>query len=175
MEQPVNVSPPPASFGALLRERRHRACLSQEQLAACAELSERTVRNLEAGRVRSPRADTVRLLAGALRLSEPEREIWLEAARGGPPQRAARAWAARRGQEAGPGDGGALPEAGGGELAERRGETRRLREAVQILKWAAAIAAAAAGPPVRAGPENQPDGAKGDHNAHSPNTRRAGT
>src|SRR5262245_37050404 len=33
MEQPVNI-PPPASFGALLRARRHRAYLSQEQLAA---------------------------------------------------------------------------------------------------------------------------------------------
>src|SRR5262245_547864 len=85
MEQPVNVSPPPASFGALLRARRHRACLSQEQLAARAELSERTVRNLEAGRVQSPRAGTVRLLADALQLSEPERASWLEAAPDGQP------------------------------------------------------------------------------------------
>src|SRR5215468_7390235 len=76
----VNDSLPPGSFGALLRACRHRACLSQEQLAARAELSERTVRNLEAGRVRSPRIDTVRLLADALRLGEPERESWFEAA-----------------------------------------------------------------------------------------------
>jgi len=123
MEQPVNASLLPASFGILLRARWHRACLSQEQLAACAELSERTVRNLEAGRVRSPRADTVRLLAGALRLSEPEREIWLEAARGGPPQRAARAWAGQPGQDARPGDGGLLVGARGRELAELRRET----------------------------------------------------
>jgi len=61
---------------------RHRACLSQEQLAERAELSERTVRNLEAGRVRSPRNDTVSLLADALELTEPEREAWLAAARG---------------------------------------------------------------------------------------------
>jgi transcriptional regulator with XRE-family HTH domain len=72
---------PPGSFGALLRACRHRACLSQEQLAARAELSERTVRNLEAGRVRSPRFATVRLLAGALRLGGPERESWVAAAR----------------------------------------------------------------------------------------------
>ena len=39
MEQPVSASAPPASFGALLRARRHRACLSQEQPAARAELS----------------------------------------------------------------------------------------------------------------------------------------
>ena len=76
----VNDSLPPGSFGALLRVCRHRACLSQEQLAARAELSERTVRNLEAGRVRSPRTDTVRLLADALQLGEPERESWFEAA-----------------------------------------------------------------------------------------------
>jgi transcriptional regulator with XRE-family HTH domain len=76
----VNDSLPPGSFGALLRACRHRACLSQEQLAARAELSERTVRNLEAGRVRSPRIDTVRLLADALQLGEPERESWFEAA-----------------------------------------------------------------------------------------------
>ena len=59
MEQLVNAPSPPASFGALLRARRHRACLSQEQLAARAELSERTVRDLEvdrAGRRAIPRS-----------------------------------------------------------------------------------------------------------------------
>jgi helix-turn-helix protein len=50
LDQLVNDSLPPGSFGALLRARRHRACLSQEQLGARAELSERTVRNLEPGR-----------------------------------------------------------------------------------------------------------------------------
>jgi transcriptional regulator with XRE-family HTH domain len=73
---------PDGSFGALLRAFRHRAYLSQEQLAARAELSERAVRNLEAGRVRSPRNDTVRLLADALALTEPERESWVAAAQG---------------------------------------------------------------------------------------------
>ena len=82
MGQLITVSPPPSSFSALLRARRHRAYLSQEQLAERAELSERTVRNLEAGRVRSPRTDTVRLLADALQLSGPERASWFEAARG---------------------------------------------------------------------------------------------
>jgi transposase len=88
MEQLISASPPPGSFGALLRSRRHRAYLSQEQLAARAEVSERTVRNLEGDRVRSPRTDTVRLLADALQLSEPERESWFEAARGVSRQRA---------------------------------------------------------------------------------------
>jgi len=81
MEQLVIAAPPDGSIGALLRACRRRALLSQEQLAARAELSERTVRNLEAGRVRVPRTDTVRLLADALQLSGPERESWLAAAR----------------------------------------------------------------------------------------------
>ena len=81
MDQLVNDSLPPGSFGALLRACRHRACLSQEQMAARAELSERTVRNLEAGQVQSPRVDTVRLLADALQLGEPGRTSWFEATR----------------------------------------------------------------------------------------------
>ena len=89
MEQLVSgLLPPRGSFGALLRGRRRRALLSQEQLAARAELSERTVRDLETGRVRSPRLDTVRLLADALQLTGPERESWYEAARGMKHQRA---------------------------------------------------------------------------------------
>ena len=82
MEQLVSAPSWPGSFGTLLRASRHRAYLSQEQLASRAELSERTVRNLEAGRVRSPRTDTVRLLADALQLNEAERKSWFEAARG---------------------------------------------------------------------------------------------
>jgi transcriptional regulator with XRE-family HTH domain len=104
MEQPASAPPPDGSFGALLRAFRQRAHLSQEQLAARAELSERTVRNIEAGRVRSPRNDTVRLLADALALTEPERESWVAAAQGangrqaeaGRPHRAAGAAAPAR-------------------------------------------------------------------------------
>ena len=81
-EQLASPPPPDGSFGALLRTFRHRAYLSQEQLAGRAELSERTVRNIEAGRVRSPRSDTVRLLADALALTEPERQSWVAAAQG---------------------------------------------------------------------------------------------
>jgi len=73
---------PDGSLGALLRAGRRQALLSQEQLAARAGLSERTVRELEAGRVRRPRDDTVRLLADALQLSGPQRESWIAAARG---------------------------------------------------------------------------------------------
>jgi transcriptional regulator with XRE-family HTH domain len=155
MEQPVNASSPPTSFGVLLRARRHRACLSQEQLAAHAELSERTVRNLEADRVHSPRADTVRLLADALQLSDPERESWLEAARGDLPEIAVQVWAGRAGPDAETCDGGGLARADGWELAELRRETHRLREAAEILQRAAAVFAAAALRPLRAGHEIQ--------------------
>jgi transcriptional regulator with XRE-family HTH domain len=46
MGQLVIAPSPPGCFGALLRACRHRACLSQEQLAARAGVSERTVRTL---------------------------------------------------------------------------------------------------------------------------------
>ena len=88
MGQPASAPPPYGSFGALLRAFRHRAYLSQEQLAARAELSERTVRNLEAGRVRSPRNETVRLLADALALTGPKRQSWIAAAQGAHGRRA---------------------------------------------------------------------------------------
>src|SRR5215510_16134623 len=81
MEQPVSAAWERSSFGAILRAYRHEAYLSQEELAARAELSERTVRSLEAGRVQSPRTDTVRLLADALELSQADRKRWFEAAR----------------------------------------------------------------------------------------------
>jgi transposase len=81
MEQPVSAAWERGSFGAILRAYRHGAHLSQEELAARAELSERTVRSLEAGRVQSPRTDTVRLLADALELSQADRKRWFEAAR----------------------------------------------------------------------------------------------
>jgi transcriptional regulator with XRE-family HTH domain len=109
MGQLASASPPPDSFGALLRAGRHRACLSQEQLAARTEVSERTVRNLEADRVRLPRTDTVRLLADALRLSEREREHWFEAARGVSHQRAALAAPAAGGPVCPPNDASAQP------------------------------------------------------------------
>jgi transcriptional regulator with XRE-family HTH domain len=138
MEQPASAPPLPASFGALLRARRMRASLSQEQLAARAEVSERTVRNLEADRVQAPRTDTVRLLADALQLSESERESWFEAARGELPN-LVEAWLGLAGRDAGACDGDRLTTADGSELAELRRENRRLREDVAILKRAAAI------------------------------------
>src|SRR5262249_9756984 len=82
MGQPPGAPPPDGPVRAPLPAVRPRGYPSQEQLAARAELSERTVRNLEADRVGSPRTDTVRLLADALALTKPERQSWVTAAQG---------------------------------------------------------------------------------------------
>ncbi|WP_078886223.1 helix-turn-helix domain-containing protein [Streptomyces sp. MUSC 125] len=60
------------SFGRRLRDLRLRNGLSQQQLARCSSLSVRAIRDLENGRVRHPRADSLRLLADALGLSAPQ-------------------------------------------------------------------------------------------------------
>ena len=104
MEQPVSAAWKRGSFGAILRAYRHGACLSQEQLAAHAGLSERTVRNLEADRVQSPRTVTVRLLADALELSQLERKRWFGAARAVSHQRAGPAITGADGQVGSPND-----------------------------------------------------------------------
>ena len=70
-----------ANFGALLRAHRRRLPLTQEQLAERAGLSERTLRNLEAGRIRRPYPDTIRRLAEALNLTGEERQDFEAAAR----------------------------------------------------------------------------------------------
>jgi len=117
MEQLLSVPAPGGSFAALLRACRHRALLSQEQLAAGAEVSERTVRDLEAGRVRSPRSSTVRLLADALQLTGPQRDSWFAAARGANHQRAEQAELPAGGAAHQPGDAPAqlpLPASGTG-------------------------------------------------------------
>lgn len=80
-----------SNFGALLRRHREEALLSQERLGERAGLSARTVRDLEAGRVRRPRADSVWRLADALSLDDAERAAFTAAARrAGPSARAPR-------------------------------------------------------------------------------------
>ncbi|HEX6676580.1 MAG TPA: tetratricopeptide repeat protein [Actinomycetes bacterium] len=79
-------------FGGLLRAYRERGLLTQERLGQRSGLGVRTIRDLEAGRVRRPRGASVRLLADALRLAGWERERFEEAARplltpGPPPAR----------------------------------------------------------------------------------------
>ncbi|MFD4785672.1 helix-turn-helix domain-containing protein [Streptomyces sp. NPDC058459] len=58
-----------ALFGRRLRDLRLGSGLSQKQLARSSTLSVRAIRDLENGRVRHPRADSLRLLADALGLS----------------------------------------------------------------------------------------------------------
>lgn len=76
--------PDPAhAFAELLRRRRIAARLTQEQLAAKAGLNVRSVSQLERGKVRYPRSESVRLLAAALELAEEERAQFIEVARDG--------------------------------------------------------------------------------------------
>ncbi|OZM78354.1 helix-turn-helix domain-containing protein [Pseudonocardia sp. MH-G8] len=59
-------------FGDLLRDHRLRAARTQEELAEQAGLSVRALGKLESGETVRPRPVTVRLLAGALDLTESE-------------------------------------------------------------------------------------------------------
>jgi transcriptional regulator with XRE-family HTH domain len=107
----VAVLVPAASFGGLLRGHRERALLSQEQLAERAGLSVRTIRELEAGRVRRPRGTSVRLLAQALGLRGSLRQAFEAAARTHLPAQTGDA--GRRGGQ----EDGSAPTGGGGVLA----------------------------------------------------------
>ena len=70
-------------LGRLVRAHRARLGLTQEQVAQRAGLSERTLRNLEGGRIRRPYPDTIRRLADALELTGRHRDQLEAAARGG--------------------------------------------------------------------------------------------
>ena len=89
------------SFGGLLRQLRAEANLTQEELAEAAQLSPRSVSDLERGISRTARKDTALLLAGALDLAGPVRELFVAAARGRAP--AGDVLAAREGRAPGAG------------------------------------------------------------------------
>ncbi|WP_181448720.1 ATP-binding protein [Nonomuraea aridisoli] len=74
----------PTTFGGLLRAWRERALLTQEELAAQAGLSARTIGRLETGELRRPRSTSVRLLAEALRLDDAELAMLTRAAKDAP-------------------------------------------------------------------------------------------
>ena len=76
---------PELSFAALLRQLRAEAKLTQEELAAAAGVSPRSVSNLERGINRTAHKDTAVLLAGALGLTGPAEELFVAAARGNVP------------------------------------------------------------------------------------------
>jgi len=69
-----------ALFGALLRQYRRAASLSQEALAERAGLSAKGIALLESGRRVAPRPETVTLLAAALDLAPAERAAMIAAA-----------------------------------------------------------------------------------------------
>jgi tetratricopeptide (TPR) repeat protein/transcriptional regulator with XRE-family HTH domain len=77
----------PAPLGRLVRAHRARLGLTQEEVAQRAGLSERTLRNLEAGRISRPYPDTIRRLADALELTGRHRHQLEAAARGVGPGR----------------------------------------------------------------------------------------
>ncbi|HTT50700.1 MAG TPA: helix-turn-helix domain-containing protein [Streptosporangiaceae bacterium] len=76
---------PALSFAGLLRQLRAGAKLTQEELAAAAGVSARSVSNLERGVNRTAHKDTAVLLAGALGLTGPAAELFVAAARGNVP------------------------------------------------------------------------------------------
>src|SRR5215831_12576896 len=73
------------SFAGLLRRLREQARLTQEELAEAAGLSPRSVSDLERGIHPTARKDTALLLADALSLAGPARELFVVVARGRTP------------------------------------------------------------------------------------------
>jgi tetratricopeptide (TPR) repeat protein/transcriptional regulator with XRE-family HTH domain len=73
---------PALRFAGLLRQLRVDAGLTQEELAHAASLSPRSISDLERGINRTTRKQTARLLADALALTGPERELFEAAASG---------------------------------------------------------------------------------------------
>ena len=82
METGPVAEQPALSFADLLRQLRALVRLTQEELAEAAGLSPRSVSDLERGITRTARKDTALLLADALGLSGPVRDVFVEAARG---------------------------------------------------------------------------------------------
>ncbi|HEY5394042.1 MAG TPA: AAA family ATPase, partial [Trebonia sp.] len=72
---------PASQYAELLRQLRAERGLTQEELAAAAGISPRTVSDLERGINQTPRRATAELLADALELSAPQREQFMAAAR----------------------------------------------------------------------------------------------
>ncbi len=78
----------PVSLGQLIKRYRIAAGLTQEELAERASLSARAIRALETGGRRTPRKDTLALLASALNLTPAERgRLEMEARQSRAPER----------------------------------------------------------------------------------------
>ncbi len=122
---------PPLGFGGLLRQLRTQAQLTQEELAEAAGLSPRSVSDLERGISRTARKDTATLLAEALNLTGPVREVFVAAARGRAP--AAEVLAAR----SRPAPGVIAAAATGGLPRDSASTTRRQPELEHLLEMLA--------------------------------------
>src|ERR1700722_13071114 len=72
---------PAIQYAELLRQLRAERGLTQEELAAAAGISPRTISDLERGINQTPRKATAKLLADALHLPEPRRDQFMTAAR----------------------------------------------------------------------------------------------
>src|SRR5580704_11489565 len=79
---PAMAEQPTLGFGGLLRQLRAEVKLTQEELAEAAGLSPRSISDLERGINRTARKETAELLADALNLAMPARELFVAAARG---------------------------------------------------------------------------------------------
>ncbi len=77
------ATPPPNSFGSILRRYRSAALLSQEELAERSGVSCRAISDLERGVRRTARLETVRMLADGLQLSASERQVLAQVASAG--------------------------------------------------------------------------------------------
>jgi transcriptional regulator with XRE-family HTH domain len=122
------------SFAGLLRQLRAEAKLTQEELAEAAGLSTRSVSDLERGVSRVAHKDTAVLLAGALGLPGPVRELFVAAARGKAP--AAEVLAAR--QEEAPGAFAAAAQSLPRDIAAFTGRQAELGQLMGALAAAAA-------------------------------------
>ncbi|GGJ63227.1 ATP-binding protein [Streptomyces brasiliensis] len=76
-------------FGVMLRGLRQRAGLTIEELAEASGVSPRAISNIERGRIQVPQRRTVAALAEGLRLTGPDSEALLAAARAARPTRTA--------------------------------------------------------------------------------------
>ena len=130
------AEPPALTFAGPLRQLRTEGRLTQEELAEAADLSPRSVSDLERGINRTAHKKTALLLADALSLDEPVRARFVAAARGRGP--AADVLAVRQGEAP-----GAFAAAATRALPRDNASfTGRQAELAQLM---GALAAAAAG------------------------------
>ena len=130
---------PALGFAGLLRQLRAQARLTQEELAEAAELSPRSVSDLERGINRTARKDTALLLADALGLTGPQRALFVAAARGRAP--VAEVMAAREGAAGG----SALPNNLPAQLSRFIGRDRELAEVRALVESSRLVTLTGAG------------------------------